>query len=78
MQKPESLSNESLDKAEGKALERNRSFLMTSAAYALEHATRPSTIGFVLSCSPIALLSWEVHPFELCQFVLILTGFRLG
>jgi microsomal epoxide hydrolase len=58
MQKPENLSDESLDEAEEKALERNQYFLMTSAAYALEHATRPSTIGFVLSSSPIALLSW--------------------
>lgn len=27
-------------------------------AYALEHATRPGTIGLVLSSSPLALLAW--------------------
>lgn len=27
-------------------------------AYALEHATRPATIGLVLSSSPLALLAW--------------------
>lgn len=27
-------------------------------SYALEHATRPSTIGLVLSSSPLALLAW--------------------
>lgn len=27
-------------------------------AYALEHATRPSTIGLVLSSSPLAALAW--------------------
>jgi len=64
MQKPQNLSDESLDEAEEKALERNQHFLMTSSAYALEHATRPSTIGFVLSSSPIALLSWVGEKFQ--------------
>lgn len=27
-------------------------------AYALEHGTRPATIGLVLSSSPLALLAW--------------------
>ena len=30
----------------------------TSSAYAQEHGTRPSTIGSVLSSSPLALLAW--------------------
>ncbi|CAI6088126.1 unnamed protein product [Clonostachys chloroleuca] len=33
-------------------------FRTTGMAYAIEHATRPSTIGLVLSSSPLALLSW--------------------
>lgn len=35
-------------------------FRTTGMAYAMEHATRPSTIGLVLSSSPLALLSWFV------------------
>jgi microsomal epoxide hydrolase len=27
-------------------------------AYALEHGTRPSTIGIVVGCNPVSLLSW--------------------
>ncbi|KAF2501144.1 putative epoxide hydrolase [Lophium mytilinum] len=40
------------------ALERTKLSSMTEFAYALEHATRPATIGFVLSSNPVALLSW--------------------
>ncbi|MCJ1456584.1 hypothetical protein MMC28_006946 [Mycoblastus sanguinarius] len=39
-------------------LKRAAEFTRTGSAYALEHATRPSTIGFALASSPIALLSW--------------------
>jgi microsomal epoxide hydrolase len=27
-------------------------------AYALEHGTRPSTVGMVVGCNPISLLAW--------------------
>ncbi|KAI5846461.1 epoxide hydrolase [Morchella snyderi] len=37
---------------------RGQRFNTTGNAYALEHATRPSTIGHVLSSSPLALLAW--------------------
>ena len=30
-------------------------------AYAMEHATRPSTVGLVVGCNPISLLAWCVH-----------------
>ncbi|KAL9621026.1 MAG: hypothetical protein Q9160_004544 [Pyrenula sp. 1 TL-2023] len=39
-------------------LARAHEFDRTGSAYALEHATRPNTIGFALASSPIALLSW--------------------
>jgi microsomal epoxide hydrolase len=39
-------------------IERAKWFKSIGSAYALEHATRPSTIGLVLSSSPIALLAW--------------------
>jgi len=40
------------------ALGRAYTWLKTGSGYALEHGTRPSTIGHVLSSSPLALLAW--------------------
>lgn len=37
---------------------RNTNFGTLGNAYAREHGTRPSTIGLVLSSSPLALLAW--------------------
>ncbi|EXJ82861.1 hypothetical protein A1O3_06676 [Capronia epimyces CBS 606.96] len=48
----------SLSEIEQAALDRTGLFSMTNFAYALEQATRPATIGFVLSTNPVALLSW--------------------
>ena len=59
MPAPESAKIKSpIDDVERAALERHHFFLHNGTAYALEHATRPSTIGFVLSSSPLALLAW--------------------
>lgn len=33
-------------------------FVTTGIGYALEHATRPSTIAHALSSNPVALLAW--------------------
>ncbi|KAH0611648.1 uncharacterized protein H6S33_010913 [Morchella sextelata] len=41
-----------------RGLERAKAFRTTGGAYGLTHATRPSTIGHVLSSSPLALLAW--------------------
>ncbi|KAH2452152.1 hypothetical protein KXW63_005772 [Aspergillus fumigatus] len=41
-----------------RGVERMNDFLTFGRPYAYEHATRPSTIGHVLSSSPIALLAW--------------------
>lgn len=43
---------------EKSALPRGKQFSETGNAYAKEHGTRPATIGFALSSSPLALLSW--------------------
>lgn len=43
---------------EKKAMDRTNDFATLGNAYAREHGTRPSTIGLVLSSSPIALLAW--------------------
>ncbi|KAJ4421952.1 hypothetical protein N0V82_003449 [Gnomoniopsis sp. IMI 355080] len=48
----------SLSKEEQAGLERNANFGTLGNAYAREHGTRPSTIGLVLSSSPLALLAW--------------------
>lgn len=47
-----------LNAVEKKALERALKWRATGMAYALEHGTRPSTIGNVLSSNPLAILAW--------------------
>ena len=39
-------------------LARGAQWLQKGMAYAMMHSTRPSTIGLVLSSSPLALLAW--------------------
>ncbi|KAL4948807.1 Alpha/Beta hydrolase protein [Aspergillus filifer] len=39
-------------------LSRSASWQKTGFAYALEHATRPGTVGLAMSSSPLALLAW--------------------
>ncbi|KAJ9609204.1 hypothetical protein H2200_006976 [Cladophialophora chaetospira] len=54
----ESAVQSSIEDVEKAGLERHNFFLHNGTGYALEHATRPSTIGFVLASSPLALLAW--------------------
>lgn len=49
-----------LDALDEQAISRAAGFKKTAGAYAAEHATRASTIGLVLSTSPLALLVWCV------------------
>jgi hypothetical protein len=49
---------EKLDEVEKKSFDYSAEFQKLGSAYAQEHGTRPSTIGHVLSSSPLALLSW--------------------
>ncbi|KAL5389545.1 hypothetical protein DPSP01_002441 [Paraphaeosphaeria sporulosa] len=49
---------EKLSNIEIEAYDRAQAFQKIGTAYAQEHATRPSTIGHVLSSSPLALLAW--------------------
>ncbi|KAE8382861.1 Alpha/Beta hydrolase protein [Aspergillus bertholletiae] len=60
---PKGVSDENLTAAEKKGLARRQEFLTSGRAYALEHATRPSTIGHILSSSPLALLAWVGEKF---------------
>lgn len=55
---PEGSSTDSLSDAEKKGVERYENFGFLGNAYAREHGSRPSTIGLVLSSSPLALLAW--------------------
>jgi microsomal epoxide hydrolase len=47
-----------MSEAERKGLQRTSNFKTYNSSYALQHATKPSTIGAVLSASPLALLAW--------------------
>lgn len=47
-----------LSTVEKDSLDRATKWRATGMAYALEHASRPSTIGLVLSSNPLALLAW--------------------
>ncbi|KAJ4388752.1 hypothetical protein N0V93_006212 [Gnomoniopsis smithogilvyi] len=49
---------EGVDERELQQLEGIKQWRKVGMAYAMEHATRPSTIGLVLSSSPLALLAW--------------------
>ncbi|KAF9776543.1 hypothetical protein IL306_005252 [Fusarium sp. DS 682] len=62
MQEPADAQGEISD-AEKKGLARAKDFDLLGSAYALMHATRPSTIGLVLSSSPLALLAWVGEKF---------------
>ena len=46
------------DGFEKKGLERAAQFKRLESAYALFHATKPATIGYVLASNPLALLAW--------------------
>jgi microsomal epoxide hydrolase len=58
MRKPDGMTDDHLNAFEIEGIERMTKFMTTGAGYAMEHGTRPSTIGHVLSSSPIALLAW--------------------
>lgn len=55
---PDQFDINALSDAEKKGLGRYNNFGTLGNAYAREHGTRPSTIGLVLSSSPLALLAW--------------------
>lgn len=63
---PENAAADSLllEEVDREGLQRGDTFGKTGTAYALEHATRPATIGFVLSSSPLALLAWIGEKFQ--------------
>jgi len=58
MPEPKGSDPSSVDELEMKGLERAAWFKNLGSAYALEQATKPSTIGLALASSPLALLAW--------------------
>ncbi|KAL4904250.1 hypothetical protein BDW74DRAFT_154514 [Aspergillus multicolor] len=55
---PSTAASQDLTTEEEEHIQRGTAWQQTGFAYALEHATRPSTIGLVISTNPLALLSW--------------------
>jgi pimeloyl-ACP methyl ester carboxylesterase len=55
--------DEPADESERRAIERYASFVRDKSAYALLNATRPQTIGYALSDSPIGQLAWIAEKF---------------
>ena len=53
-------ASKSYTPVEVQGLARTKDFIQVGGSYSFEQATRPSTIGFVLASSPIALLAWFV------------------
>ncbi|KAJ5623258.1 hypothetical protein N7490_011863 [Penicillium lividum] len=58
MGRPAGMMDDHLSDAEKRGIERQSKFRMLDFAYGIEHGTRPSTIGHVVSTSPMALLAW--------------------
>ncbi|PVH89426.1 alpha/beta-hydrolase [Cadophora sp. DSE1049] len=55
---PAGTDTSTLNAKEKTMVERGQEFMRTGSGYANMHGTRPSTIGAVLSSSPLALLAW--------------------
>jgi microsomal epoxide hydrolase len=58
MKKPAGIELSALPEEDQKGVEQFNDFVTFGSAYAIAHATRPSTTGIVLNSSPIALLAW--------------------
>ena len=60
MSQPKGFDLSTLVEEDRIGVERGTQFKSFGSAYAVTHATRPATIGIVLSSSPLALLAWFV------------------
>jgi microsomal epoxide hydrolase len=63
MPQPLGIDENSYTELEKQGIKRGEEFKDTGSAYALLHATRPSTIAFSLSASPLSLLPWLAEKF---------------
>lgn len=64
MPRPEGITDDGISELEKQGLERSDEFKRLGSAYALQHATKPSTIGLVLAANPLSLLAWSVAPLQ--------------
>jgi microsomal epoxide hydrolase len=55
---PEGVDQKDVNEEERAGLQRMLKWMTHGSAYTTEHRTRPATIGFALSASPLALLAW--------------------
>ena len=60
MSQPQGFDCSTLLEEDRIGMERSAQFKSFGSAYAIAHATRPATMGIVLSSSPLALLAWFV------------------
>jgi microsomal epoxide hydrolase len=58
--KPEGADGSEIEEVEKEGVERFERWKKRGTGYAIEHGTRPGTIGLALSASPVALLAWYV------------------
>ncbi|KAJ5930261.1 Epoxide hydrolase [Penicillium verhagenii] len=63
MARPVGMTDDHLSDAEKRGVERLDEFKIFGSGYGIEHGTRPSTIGHVISTSPMALLAWVGEKF---------------
>jgi microsomal epoxide hydrolase len=75
MPEPTGVDPASYTEREKIGLERAQAFKKTGSAYAIEHATFPSTIGFAASSSPLSLLSWIGEKFLRWYVLFVLNTF---
>lgn len=58
MGRPVGMTDDHLSEKEKLGIQRFDNFKTLGCGYLTEHGTRPSTIGHVVSASPMALLAW--------------------
>ncbi|KAJ6040532.1 hypothetical protein N7499_005337 [Penicillium canescens] len=63
MRRPDNMTDDHLNAFEIQGIENLQKFTAFGSGYAIEHGTRPSTIGHVVSSSPMALLAWVGEKF---------------
>jgi microsomal epoxide hydrolase len=72
MPEPKSLNVSDLDNFDIEGIARGKRFSDTGSGYALEHATRPSTVGIAIGCNPLSILTWFHGPLILLQALFLI------
>jgi microsomal epoxide hydrolase len=60
--KPEGADGSEIEEVEKEGVERWNGWRKKGVGYAVEHGSRPGTVGLALSSSPVALLAWYNSP----------------